>query len=269
MNDMNDKPLSLDSPAPDMPVGGNESAAPPPAAPPPSRPAPKAGVFTPRLVVGIAIILAGILLTLDNLPGLGDYTGIIFRFWPLLLVFMGLAKVRQDSGRMAGGVLVAVGLYLLAITLGGRDVGEAIGPMLLVAFGIFVVVQALKRKRGPRPEGAAFDDTLQGTAIFGSFKRRPLSKAFRGGDLTAIFGGFETDLRGATLAQDEAVLDLFILFGGGEIQVPQGWDVDVRVTALFGAVEDKTPHVIREDAAPRPKLILTGLVLFGGCDIKD
>ena len=274
MSDSHDKPLSLDSPAPALPAGdapapdaaSAAASVPPPAAPPAHR----GTVFTPRLVIGIAIILAGILLTLNNLPGFGNYSHLIWRLWPLVLVFMGLAKIRQDSSKMGGGVLVAVGLYLFAVTVGGHDVGESVGPMLLVAFGIWVVVQALKRKRGPRPEGVAFDDTLQGTAIFGSFKRRPLSKAFRGGDLTAIFGGFETDLRGAALAGQDAVLDLFILFGGGEIQVPQGWDVDVRATALFGAVEDKTPHLIKEEDAPaRPKLILTGLVLFGGCDIKD
>jgi hypothetical protein len=270
MSDTHDKPLSLDSTAPALP-GGEAPAPEAPSAQPAVAPLPHRGtVFTPRLVIGIAIILAGLLLTLNNLPGFGQYSHFFWRLWPLVLVFMGLAKIRQDSSKMGGGVLVAVGLYLFAVTVGGHDVGESVGPMLLVAFGIWVVVQALKRKRGPKPEGVAFDDTLQGTAIFGSFKRRPLSKAFRGGDLTAIFGGFETDLRGAALAGPDAVLDLFILFGGGEIQVPQGWDVDVRATALFGAVEDKTTHLIQEEGGPaRPKLILTGLVLFGGCDIKD
>lgn len=272
MSDIHDKPLSLDSPAPALP--GGDAPAPEPssaAAPqPPALPAHRGTVFTPRLVVGIAIILAGIIVSLNNLPGFGHYSRFVWRLWPLIFVFIGLAKIRQDASKMGGGVMMAVGLYFLALTVGGRDVGEAIAPLLLVAFGIWIVVQALKRKRGPRPEGVAFDDTLQGTAIFGSFKRRPLSKTFRGGDLTAIFGGFETDLRGTALAGQDAVLDLFILFGGGEIQVPQGWDVDVRATALFGAVEDKTHHLIHEEGAPvRPKLILTGLVLFGGCDIKD
>ncbi len=264
MSEFSEKPLSLDSTPP-------EAAAPQPAAPPPASPlSPKGSTFTPRLVIGIAIILAGILLTLNNLPGFGEYSHILFKLWPLVLVFMGLAKLRQDSSKIGGGILVALGLYFLAVMFGGHNVEEMIGPVLLVGFGIFVVVQALKRRRGPRPEGTAFDDTLQGTAIFGGFKRRPLSKAFRGGDLTAIFGGFETDLRGASLAEGEAVLDLFILFGGGELQVPQDWQVDVRATALFGAVDDKTHHAIQDESSPvRPKLIVTGLVLFGGCEIKD
>ncbi len=264
MSDFSEKPLSLDSAPPEAPT------------PQPSAPAsaaalpPKGTAFTPRLVLGIGIILAGILLTLNNLPGFGEYSHILFKLWPLVLVVMGLAKLRQDSGKIGGGIMVALGLYFLAVMFGGHNVEEMIGPMLLVGFGIFVVVQALKRRRGPRPEGTAFDDTLQGTAIFGGFKRRPLSKAFRGGDLTAIFGGFETDLRGASLAEGEAVLDLFILFGGGEVQVPQDWQVDVRATALFGAVDDKTHHAIQDEGSPvRPKLIVTGLVLFGGCDIKD
>lgn len=271
MSDSHDKPLSLDSQAPALPGGDAPAPGPDPApAAVQAHPSHRGTVFTPRLVIGISIILIGIITSLNNLSGFGHYSHFVWRLWPLIFVFIGVAKIRQDSSKMGGGVMVAVGLYLLALTVGGRDVGEAFGPILVIALGIWVVVQALKRKRGPRPEGVAFDDTLQGTAIFGSFKRRPLSKAFRGGDLTAIFGGFETDLRGSTIAERDAVLDLFILFGGGEVQVPQGWDVDIRATALFGAVEDKTHHTIQEEGAPaRPKLILTGLVLFGGCDIKD
>jgi hypothetical protein len=264
MSETPEKPLSLDS---SFPESTPAPSAPVPAATPEP---PKGSAFTPRLVLGIGIIMVGVILTLNNLPGFGNYSHLLLRLWPLVLVFMGLAKLRQDGSKIGGGLMTAAGLYFLALTLGGHDLGEAIGPMLLVAFGIFVVVQALKRHRGPRPEGVAHDDMLMGTAIFGGVKRRPVSQTFRGGEVTAIFGGFEADLRGAALADGHAVLDLFLLFGGGEIRVPAGWDLDIRATALFGAIEDKTSHLIREEGqASRPRLTVTGLVLFGGCEIKD
>jgi hypothetical protein len=260
MTDSIEKPLSLDSAAPESPA--------PPPVPPPAAAQPRTPTFTPRLVLGIGIIVLGLVLTLNNLGF--AYGHVVFKLWPLVLVFMGLAKLRQDGSKIGGGVLVALGLYFLAVIFGGHDVGEAIGPMLLVGFGIFVVVQALKRRRGPRLEGVAHDELLSGTAIFGGVKRRPVSQTFRGGELTAIFGAFEADLRGASLADGHAVMDIFLLFGGGEVRVPAGWDLDIRATALFGAIEDKTSHVIREEGQPaRPRLTLTGLILFGGCEIKD
>ncbi|MCM2250693.1 MAG: DUF5668 domain-containing protein, partial [Geothrix sp.] len=50
--------------------------------------------FSPKLVVGVAIIVAGLLLTLDNLNLIEAHR--LFKLWPLVLVAMGVAKIRQD-----------------------------------------------------------------------------------------------------------------------------------------------------------------------------
>ena len=59
-----------------------------------------------------------------------------------------------------------------------------------------------------------------------------------------------------------------MLFGGGEIRVPEGWEVANRATAIAGALSDSTHHgpTTVED---RPRLVITGLILFGGTEVKS
>jgi preprotein translocase subunit Sec61beta len=224
--------------------------------------------FSPKLVVGVAIIVAGLVLTLDNLGLIEAHT--IFKLWPLVLVVMGIAKLRQEGsgGGMGGWFLVLGGCFLLLFTFARGHVGEALAPMLVVAVGILIVTKALKQHRGIPPELARSEDFLQGTAIFGGFKRRVLTQAFKGGELTAIFGGIEVDLHQATLEAGQARIDVFVLFGGGEIRVPDGWEIANRATAIAGALTDSTHHG-PNTAEIRPRLVVTGLILFGGLEVKS
>jgi len=226
--------------------------------------------FSPKLVLGVAIIVAGLVLTLDNLGLIEAHT--IFKLWPLVLVAMGVAKIRQErdggSGGMGGWFMVLGGAFLLLFTFARGHLGEALAPMLVVAVGILIVTKALKQHRGVPPELAKSDDFLQGTAIFGGFKRRVMTQAFKGGELTAIFGGYEVDLRQAVLESGQARIDVFVLFGGGEIRVPDGWEVSNRATAIFGALNDGTHHGPTATEG-RPRLVVTGLILFGGTEVKS
>jgi len=224
--------------------------------------------FTPKLVVGLAIIVAGLVLTLDNLNLIEAHT--IFKLWPLVLVAMGIAKIRQEGsgGGMGGWFLVLAGTFLLLFTFARGHLAEALAPMLVVGLGILIVIKALKQNRGVPPELARSDDFIQGTAIFGGFKRRVLTQAFKGGELTAIFGGYEVDLRGAALENGQARIDVFVLFGGGEIRVPDGWEIANRATAIAGALNDSTHHG-PSSTESRPRLVITGLILFGGTEVKS
>lgn len=236
---------------------------------PESRPAPPpvhARTFTPKLVVGIAIIVAGLLLTLDNLMPTHEIARLAFRFWPLVLVAMGLAKLRgeRDPGVLPW-LLIGGGIFGLMVTLGVSRFEDFIGPAILLAAGIFIVTKALKQNRDAPGELKSGDGFQSGSAIFSQWKRRPLG-LFRGADLTVIFGGFELDLLQAVPEAGQTRVDLFVLFGGGEIRVPEGWEVQTPLTSIAGGVSDKT----RPPAAqgPRPGLVLTGLVLFGGVEIR-
>ncbi len=229
-------------------------------------------LFTPAVVVGVVLVSLGLLLTLDNLvPRHWDLMRWVFKLWPLILVGIGAAKWRQatQEGRSGTGgvVLACIGGILLLSTVGNVDLGDIIGPLILVAVGIGVVLFGIKSQRQVPPELQQSANFLQGTAILSGFKRRPVTEALKGGELTAIFGGFELDLREATMEGETARFDVFILFGGGELRVPETWEVVNQANAIAGAVEDKTTHSIPAGVS-RPRLVITGLCLFGGLEIK-
>jgi predicted membrane protein len=231
----------------------------------------------PRLWIGVSVILLGVALTLDNL-GLVD-ASVLFRFSPILLVAYGVYRIRRDPEHrsVSGTLLVLAGLFLLVVNFGPARLSNAVGPMLLVLLGIFLVLKALQKSRGqgspgmaPRAPGHEGYHTC--TAVFGGCKRRPQLTTFRGAEMTAIFGGVELDLRQAVRDEGEIRVDVFVLFGAGEISVPQHWDVVMRATAIAGAAEDKTLHLPGDPSAEgssRPRLVVTGLALFGGVAVKN
>jgi len=220
------------------------------------------------LVIGIGIVLLGCLLALEELTSL-RFGGIrVMRFWPIIIVAVGVVKLFEDGLRsVSGWIITAVGALLLTHSVTGRSLGDLIGPFILVVVGIFIVLHALKRHRKVPPELLKSGDFVQGRAILGAYKYKPYSGQFDGGEITAILGGFGLDLRQTTMKHETTRIDVFVLFGGGEIRVPEDWDVSVEASAIAGGVDDKTVNPPVSDSS-RPKLLITGSVLFGGLEVK-
>jgi Cell wall-active antibiotics response 4TMS YvqF/Domain of unknown function (DUF5668) len=105
-------------------------------------------------------------------------------------------------------------------------------------------------------------------AIFGGIKQRVTVKNFRGGRLTALFGGFEVDLTRADIEGQTAVIDASALMGGGEIRVPYSWIIEIQGLALLGAYTDETHQEI-SDPATAKRLIVKGIAALGGVVIKN
>ena len=235
---------------------------------PPERALPDASFrFTPQLFVGIIVIVVGVLMTLDNLQVLDAAR--YLRFWPTGLIALGLIKVwnsRDGMGGAFGGfIFVVIGTWLLLEqTALVRVSFWDMWPALLVFFGLFLVWQGLS---GPRRRSAMEDSNalISATALLGGVARGNNSSAFRGGELTAMMGGCEIDLRHASI-EGEAVIDVFALWGGIEIRVPPDWTVVSRITPILGGVDDKTRP---PQGASRHCLVLRGFVVMAGVEIKN
>jgi predicted membrane protein len=220
--------------------------------------------LTPQALFGLLVIAFGLLLTGDNL-GYFEADQVL-RYWPLGLVAVGLLKLLQStgaSGRMAGGLLLLFGLLLSAENVLGWNVEiEDWWPLALVGVGLLIVSRAFAR--GPALAGpASAGERVSEFAIWSGKVRRNASPAFQRADLSAIMGGVELDLRGATAAPGGAVIDVFVMWGGVEIWVPPDWAVNNEVVVLMGGAEDKTAG--RQDA--RNRLTVRGLCIMGGIEI--
>lgn len=223
-------------------------------------------VMTPHLIVGAFIIALGVLFTLDNL-GLA-HADRYLRFWPVVLIGVGLQKLAHSrdgmGGAFGGFVITLAGVWLLLeesalIRVSFWD----LWPMLLVFFGGYLVWQgATGRQYRKRVESA---DTVSAFAILGAVARGSNSRTFRGGDLTTVMGGCEIDLRHAAI-DGAATIDVFALWGGIEIRVPEDWTVIAHVTPVLGGFDDKTRP---PQGLATHRLTVRGVVIMGGIEVKN
>ena len=208
-----------------------------------------------RTSLGLVLIAVGLVLTLDS-AGILRTDG-LGRWWPLLLIGIGIVKVRQprEYGQRAAGValLLLGGLFLFTSVLAVRSAW----PLLVVAFGVFLFLQGVE---GPPKDSVAVSDYLSDMALIGYLKRSHHSADFRGGSVTAVMGGVELDLRKASLTSGTAYLDVVAFWGGIEIKVPSSWTVDARVVPLMGAFENKVDSLAGSGG---PRLVVRGHAVMG------
>lgn len=222
--------------------------------------------ITPHLMFGLLIILIGVVFTLDNLDIVAADR--FLPYWPAGLILIGAAKlwqVRSGHGSPIGGVLfVIAGTWMLLHTLDMVDVSIiSFWPLLLVFAGGVVVWHSV---RGPRLRGeAANDAVVNAIAILSGVQRASSARNFRGGEMTAFMGGCAIDLRQAAI-NGEAVIDVFAMWGGIEISVPENWTVIDRVTPIMGGVEDSTRA---SGHGQGHTLIVRGVVVMGGIEVKN
>jgi predicted membrane protein len=222
-------------------------------------------LLTPQLVVGLIAVTLGLLLTLDNLGLIHseDY----LRYWPAGLIALGAVKLSQSraaAGTGLGGLLLVVigALLLVDRTMTIEFDVWRLWPVALVILGGALVYQTLS---GPRAravaDGAA---VVTAMAFLGAVSRGSNSPRFRGGSLTAVMGGCDLDLRHAAIDGD-AVLEVFAMWGGIEIRVPEDWTVVSQVVPIMAGVDDRTRP---PQGLTRHRLVLRGFMIMAGIEIK-
>lgn len=116
-------------------------------------------------------------------------------------------------------------------------------------------------------KNSSIDDWLEVTTVFGGVRRMVISKNFKGGDLVNICGGSEIDLSRADI-NGTAVIDITNIWGGIRIAIPPNWQVRTNLTHIMAGVDEskRTKSQIQD---PNKVLILTGVILMAGIEIRD
>jgi predicted membrane protein len=238
------------------------------------------GEFRWGFAWGLIIVLVGTSLLLHHM-GVIPFDPVA-RYWPLLFVVLGVMNLMTPSGRLKGLLLVVAGAFLQLNQLGITHLSFAdIWPIVMIVIGLLLMWGSLETRGFLRAKAKALQDfreqvtgaggsltTLNAVAVFGGCERRVSGPNFEGGRATAVFGGIELDFRDADIAS-EAILEVNCIFGGVEIRVPETWHVHSRNLPVFGGYEDKTRHPSNPAVGSPKTLIITGMVVFGGIEIKN
>jgi predicted membrane protein len=222
--------------------------------------------ITPGLVFGLLIVAVGTILFLDRQELINAHQ--IFRFWPLAVIGLGMARLLQPghSERVQGAILMFIGALLQLHILGVLHLRfRELWPLALIALGGLLAWQAIEAQRNGRPGNSA--SFLNRWTAFGGGEIVSDAKDFQGGDLFALFGGYSVDLRGASMAGPSATIHVNAMFGGVELRVPETWSVSLRGQPIFGGYSDTTRHPKPDGETKR--LIVTGLAVFGGVEVKN
>ena len=228
---------------------------------------------TSQVVLGLLVIAMGLLFLLDNLGFVDMHRA--FSFWPMLFVIVGTVKLcdtRTQGGAMLGAAMVGVGVLLMLDRMDIIDFSwRTIWPLVLIGLGGFLVAKAIRGKRAQESGVAMLDgapagagEVLDVTAILGAYERRVTTQDFRGGEITAVMGGCELDMRGASI-RGEAVINVFAFWGGVTIKCPPDWSVSLQGTPILGGFEEKT--IAPPDDSKR--LVIRGYAIMGGVEIRN
>lgn len=234
-----------------------------------------------RWIPALVLISIGALFLLNNLHIIPFRE--LLQYWPVALIAIGLFRLVDSSyanDRVVGGVMILVGAFLLAGTLGFFYLSwNTLWPLVLIGAGLLMLAQRLSFGVGVSVGGQvagsssssgeqATNEWLHEFAIFSGGKRR-IKGDFKGGKMDCIFGGFDVNLRQATMTADFAELEINAIFGGAEVKIPEGWEVVMKGTAVFGGYSDETAHPNRVEFPNPKRLVLKGAAIFGGVNVKN
>lgn len=246
----------------------------------------------PRAIIGLGLIVFALMMLFDNM-GL-HFIGKIFSNWPVGMMIIGGALLygpfkMHDKNKVNSNLpyfLIGFGVFFF---LGQHhflnlNFGSLIVPAILLAVGIHVLrpsSKRRKRKEGEKSEfhaeafnlsGSDFSDDDNSVDVFnilGGSEFSTQSQNLTGGNVICILGGADIDVRDADMEGDVMEINIVAFMGGADIKVPPHWQVSVKVIPFLGGVSNKTTCLADKLQVPKKRLIITGLALMGGVEVRN
>jgi hypothetical protein len=102
-------------------------------------------------------------------------------------------------------------------------------------------------------------------AIFGGVTRSGRWRVRKNIKALTLFGGMDLDLRDAIFESPVVEISGFWCFGGLDIKVPEGLEVQDQTAGVFGGTDVRDVGV---PAPGAPTLVIKGMTLFGGVSVR-
>lgn len=194
--------------------------------------------------------------------------------WKLILLAVGLSLLIVKR-KPVGGIIVTsiAGILILSqYAYIPRIDFHLYWPVILILFGIAMLFKrnhSFKKKEwSMREPSVSKENIVEATAIFAGESKKISAFDFKGGKITAIFGGMELDLTNCYLANEKAEIEILAVCGGVSLKVPKEWNVRSEITPIMGGIEDKINKFPDAYVDPAAVLVLKGTVVMGGIEIR-
>ena len=219
---------------------------------------------------GLFLIIVGLILLLGTLDVFPYQVSDVLFSWPMILVGFGLFNLVKRE-YTAAIILLAIGGFFIAPDLfpyvDFHDIFK-FWPLLLVLIGLSIYF-----RKKPLIEhqniSATSDEIIDEVNVFGGGVSQIESNNFKGGKITAVFGGSEINLERCQMADHGAIIEMVTIFGGAKLIVPRGWNVKTEVVSIFGGFADKRTYYNETVADPSKILLIKGVAIFGGGELRN
>lgn len=241
-----------------------------------------------KIIGGIFVVTAGVLYLLKELGStIPDW---IFT-WQMFLIALGVfIGFKHSFRRPSWFILIAIGsLFLVSKLYPTLIISAMLWPIAIIAIGLFMIFKP-RRKYGhfykkfyeKKMRNRAFnggyscyddftsssEDKIETTTFMGGVKKNIISKNFKGGEVTNVFGGTELNLSQADF-EGAITLEMTNVFGGTKLILPANWEINSELVSVMGNVEDKRPIPPTTNVDMRKVLNLRGTTFMGGIEIKS
>ena len=235
-----------------------------------------------RIFFGVVLLAVALIIFANGVFGLNipiSFEG----WWTLFLIIPGIAGIIAEGVRFWNFVITIVGLSLLAQAQGWlpeRLSGAVFWAGILIIVGLWLIIGAFRPRRSSdgyhrhhhhriQYHNNAYEDVNEYPdyiAVFSSHDTKNTSKSFRGGKITAVFGGASIDLREMQLAED-ATLEVSAVFGGVEVILPTDLPIKMSSTPVFGGIDNSASNPSKVEG--KYTLFIKGAAVFGGIEISN
>lgn len=222
-----------------------------------------------KVLWGIVLVIAGVLFALNAL-GVTNYDVFFDGWWTLFIIIPCLVGVITDRDKTGSLIGLAIGVLLLLWQQNILEldfVWKLFLPALVIILGLKLIFgNSFKKKDREKIEELKkmSGDLKSNFTIFSGSNLSYNGEFFDGAEYTAIFGGIDVDLRGALIEKD-CVINASAIFGGIDIKVPEGVNIKLSSTSVFGGADNK---VKRDNIDGAPTIYINTTNIFGGTDVK-
>lgn len=243
--------------------------------------------FNAGILVGLAVIIAGAIMLLENLDmGFGIHA---LDYWPVILILIGLGKIldcRKPGCIYWGLVFIGIGTLFQLNNLGIINFWfDDLWPILIILAGIAIIRGSFWKHgycgskthhhyhwKHECRDGAFHsrkdtltDDHIDISTVLGGGEYKISNKQFKGGRIDAVMSGCELDFTSAEMEGNRIELEISVVMGSVEMRVPTHWEVVMEGSPVLGSMENKTTAPVEIGK----KFVIKGSCVMGSIEVRN